>query len=78
MDGLVARDPRVLAILTTPDDYFAWVRRRAWIGAGEDIASDLARRAERRRDAALEGGGTRPGLGERQRRERRQGDRQLT
>jgi hypothetical protein len=52
MDGLVARDRRVLAILTTPDDYFARVRRQAWIGAGEDIALDLARRAKRRRGAA--------------------------
>jgi hypothetical protein len=54
MDGLVARDPRVLAILTTPDDYFARVRRQAWIGAGEDIAVDLARRAKHRRDSARE------------------------
>jgi hypothetical protein len=71
MNGLVARDPRVLAILTAPDDYFASVRRRAWIGAGEDIASDLARRARRRRDAAVHLDTWPPVVGDRRNRPRR-------
>ena len=50
MDGIAAHDPRVAAILKTPDEYFAWARRKAWLGASEDIAADLARRAQRRQN----------------------------
>ena len=48
MDGVAAHDPRVGAILKTPDEYFARARRKAWLGAWDDIAADLARRAQRR------------------------------
>jgi len=48
MDGLVAKDPRVLAILTEPDAYFDDARRKAWREARVDIATDLDRRARRR------------------------------
>jgi hypothetical protein len=44
-----AHDPRVLAILTAPDEYFAQARRRAWLLAQADVAADLARREQRRR-----------------------------
>ncbi len=54
MDGVVAHDARVWAILKTPDEYFARARREAWLHAKEDVAADLARRALRRRDARLE------------------------
>jgi hypothetical protein len=50
MDGVVAHDARVWAILKTPDEYFARARREAWLRAREDVAADLARRARRRRD----------------------------
>ena len=50
MDGVVAHDARVWAILKTPDEYFARARREAWLHAKEDVAADLARRALRRRD----------------------------
>jgi len=50
MDGIVAHDPRVGAILKTPDEYFARARRKAWLEARKDIAADLARRAKRRQD----------------------------
>ena len=55
MDGVVAHDARVWAILKTPDEYFARARREAWQHAREDVAADLARRALRRRDAGVEG-----------------------
>ena len=55
MDGIVAHDARVWAILKTPDEYFARARREAWLHATQDVAADLARRAKRRRDVALEG-----------------------
>ena len=45
MDGIVAHDARVWAILKTPDEYFAKARRKAWLHAKEDVAADLARRA---------------------------------
>ena len=48
MDGIAAHDPRVAAILKTPDEYFARARRKAWLGAREDVAADLARRAQQR------------------------------
>lgn len=44
MDGVIARDPRVAAILTRPDDYFSRARTRAWLAAGHDVRSDLKRR----------------------------------
>lgn len=50
MDGIAAHDPRVGAILKAPDEYFARARRKAWQKAREDIAADLARRAQRRQD----------------------------
>ncbi len=50
MDGLVTHDARVWAILTTPDEYFARARRQAWLQAREDVAADLARRAQWRRN----------------------------
>jgi len=50
MDGIVAHDARVWAILKTPDEYFARARRQAWLRAREDVAADLARRAQRRRN----------------------------
>jgi hypothetical protein len=50
MDDLAANDPRVLAILMTPDEYFARARRQAWLRAKEDVAADLQRRAQRRRN----------------------------
>jgi hypothetical protein len=45
---LAARDPRVRAILTEPDAYFAAARRRAWPQAGADIQAALDRRARTR------------------------------
>ncbi len=54
MDGIVAHDARVWAILKTPDEYFAKARREAWLRATQDVAADLARRAQRRRDSELE------------------------
>lgn len=54
MDGIVAHDARVWAILKTPDEYFAKARREAWLHAKQDVADDLARRAQRRRDLELE------------------------
>lgn len=50
MDGLAAKDPRVLAILTAPEAYFRDARRKAWREARADIADDLDRRARRRRN----------------------------
>jgi len=50
MQNIVARDPRVLAILTRPDDYFTNARRTAWRKAREDVATDLERRARQRRN----------------------------
>jgi hypothetical protein len=52
MDGIAARDARVLAILTAPDEYFTRARLEAWAKAGEDVAQDLARRAEERQNGA--------------------------
>jgi hypothetical protein len=52
MDGIAARDARVLAILTAPDEYFMRARLEAWAKAGEDVAQDLARRAEERHNGA--------------------------
>ena len=52
MDGLAARDARVLAILTAPDEYFSRARLEAWAKARADVAQDLARRAEARRNGA--------------------------
>ena len=53
MDGIVAHDARVWAILTTPDEYFARARRQAWLLASQDVAVDLARRARLRRNGGL-------------------------
>ena len=53
MDGIAAHDPRVAAILKTPDEYFARARRKAWLGAREDVAADLARRAQQRQNGRL-------------------------
>ena len=53
MDGIVAHDARVWAILKTPDEYFARARRHAWLRAREDVAADLDRRAQRRRNGGL-------------------------
>ena len=50
MDSIVAHDPRVWAILKTPDEYFATARSQAWLRATEEVAADLARRAQRRRN----------------------------
>lgn len=55
MHDIVARDPRVLAILTGPDDYFENARRDAWRKAREDVATDLERRASRRRNGVQPG-----------------------
>jgi hypothetical protein len=52
MDGIAARDARVLAILTAPDEDFTRARLEAWAKAGEDVAQDLARRAKRRQNGA--------------------------
>lgn len=56
VDEIVARDPRVLAILTGPDDYFSNARRAAWRKAREDVATDLERRARRRRNGGQANG----------------------
>lgn len=48
MDGTAAHDPRVWAILKTPDEYFKRARRHALLKAREDVAADLARRSEQR------------------------------
>jgi hypothetical protein len=53
MDGIAAHDPRVAAILKTPDEYFARARRKAWLGAAEDVSADLARRAQQRQNGRL-------------------------
>lgn len=50
MDEVVARDPRVEAILTRPDDYFDRARTRAWAEAGRDILGELDRRHSQRRN----------------------------
>ncbi len=50
MDSILARDPRAAAILTSPDDYFAKARARAWMAAGRDVLDDLGRREARRRN----------------------------
>ena len=52
MDGIAARDARVLEILTAPDEYFTRARREAWAKAGKDVQQDLARRAEERKNGA--------------------------
>jgi hypothetical protein len=52
MDGIAARDARVLAILTAPDEYFTRARLAAWAKAGDDVAQDLARRAKQRQNGA--------------------------
>ena len=54
MDGIAAHDPRVAAILKTPDEYFARARRKAWLEAWEDVAADLARRAQQRQNGLLD------------------------
>ncbi|MPZ95147.1 MAG: hypothetical protein GEU96_09595 [Propionibacteriales bacterium] len=43
-----AHDPRVVAILTNPDDYFSKASRRAWAKARADIAAEVNRRARQR------------------------------
>jgi hypothetical protein len=53
MDGVAAHDPRVGAILKTPDEYFARARRKAWLRAWEDVTADLARRAQHRQNGDL-------------------------
>lgn len=58
MDGIAARDARVLEILTAPDEYFLKARRKAWAKARSDVQQDLARRAEARKSS---GTPTRPG-----------------
>jgi hypothetical protein len=54
MDGaeVIARDPRVRAILTTPDAYFSAAHRRAWPQAGADIELELSRRSRARRNGS--------------------------
>jgi hypothetical protein len=52
VDDVVARDPRVEAILTRPDDYFARARSRAWAEAARDIRNELDRRHSSRRNGA--------------------------
>jgi len=52
MEDVVARDPRIEAILTRPDDYFRRARTRAWLEAGRDILDELDRRESQRRDGA--------------------------
>lgn len=47
MDGVVARDPRIEAILTSPDDYFRRARSRAWAEAGKDVLDELDRHSSR-------------------------------
>jgi hypothetical protein len=66
MDGIAARDARVMEILTAPDEYFARARREAWAEAGKDVQQDLARRAEQRKNGvtnARHGSRERPGHG---------------
>jgi hypothetical protein len=53
MDGIAAHDARVAAILKTPDEYFARARRKAWLRAWEDVAADLARRAQQRQNGRM-------------------------
>jgi hypothetical protein len=55
MDGaeVIARDPRVRAILTQPEAYFSAARRRAWPQARADIALELDRRDRARRNGSL-------------------------
>jgi len=54
MDGteVVARDPRVRAILTMPEAYFSAAHRRAWPQAGADIELELSRRSRARRNGS--------------------------
>jgi hypothetical protein len=52
MDGFLARDPRVAAILNRPDEYFDRARARAWQAAVHDVVRDLERRESRRRNGA--------------------------
>jgi len=52
VDDVAARDPRVEAILTRPDDYFDRARSRAWAEAGRDVLTELDRRYARRRNGA--------------------------
>jgi len=54
MDGLAAHDPRVRAILKSPEEYFARAWRKAWLMAREDVAADLSRRAQRRRNGRFD------------------------
>lgn len=61
MDGIAARDARVLEILTAPDAYFTRARREAWAKAAEDVRRDLARRAEERKNGARHGSREGPG-----------------
>jgi hypothetical protein len=55
MDGFLARDPRVAAILNRPDEYFDRARARAWMAAGHDVVLDLERRESRRRNGSWRG-----------------------
>jgi hypothetical protein len=50
--GLAASDPRVRAILTEPDAYFAAALRRAWPQAAADIHAALDQQARARRNGA--------------------------
>ena len=50
MEDVVARDPRIEAILTHPDEYFRRARTRAWAEAGRDILAEMERRDSRRSD----------------------------
>jgi hypothetical protein len=56
VQDVVARDPRVEAILNHPDDYFDRARYRAWMEAGRDVLSELDRRQSRRRNGSPTGG----------------------
>jgi hypothetical protein len=49
---LAASDPRVRAILTQPDAYFAAARRRAWPQAAADIHAVLNQQARAQHNGA--------------------------
>lgn len=49
---LIARDPRIAAILNHPETYFAAARQQAWAQAHRDIEAELDHRARTRGNGA--------------------------